>query len=123
MSNKNQYTLYVLNAVDAIKQHIDGNPLTHRTCKELLDSLTTVNRKILEKAFKDVHGYRIKKYHVKQRLKVSKENLREGMPIKQVACKCFYRSQSAYSTAFRKEFGISPTDWLKMTIREKLPSN
>jgi len=121
MSNKNNYTLYVRMAVNAVKEDIENCPLKHRTCKELIDSLTTVNRKILEKAFKDLHGYRIKEYHVKLRLAASRHYLKEGMPMKQVAAKCFYKSQSAYSTAFKKEFGSSPKDWLKIVSKEMAP--
>ena len=80
MTNNNHYTLYVLNAIASIKQHIDDNPLHYRTCKELLDGITTVNRKILEKAFKDLYDYRIKEYHVKQRLEISKNYLKKVCP-------------------------------------------
>lgn len=47
MSNKNNYTLYVSMAVNAVKENIDNYPLNYRTCKELIDNLTTVNRKMI----------------------------------------------------------------------------
>jgi AraC-like DNA-binding protein len=122
MSTNNAYTIYVINAIAFIKQQIEDNPLAYRTCKELLERLTTVNRKLLERSFKDLHGYRIKEYHVKHRLGASRQYLKEGMPMKQVAAKCFYKSQSAFSTAFKKEFGCSPKDWLKIVSKETAPS-
>lgn len=112
----NHYTLYVLQAVELIKQDIEKDPFKHRYCKELLDTLTPVNRKILEKAFKELHGHRIKAYQVKKRLAFSKNFLQEGMPVKRVAGKCLYRSHSAYCTAFKKEFRLSPTEWVRITI-------
>jgi len=121
MTNHNHYTLYVLQAVDLIKQDIEKDPFKHKTCKELLDSITPVNRKILEKAFKELHGYRIKAYQVKQRLAFSKNYLQEGLPVKRVAAKCYYRSQSAYCTAFKKEFGLTPTEWVRITIQRTPP--
>jgi AraC-like DNA-binding protein len=116
MLNKKQYTLYVLTAVTSLKRHIDDYPLAHKSSRDLQDSLTTLNRKLLEKAFKELFGFRIKEYQVKQRIEFSKQLLKEGLPIKQVAYKCYYSSQSAYSTAFKKEFAISPSDWLKLEI-------
>lgn len=116
MTSHSHYTLYVLQAVELIKQDIEKDPFKHKTCKELLDALTTVNRKILEKAFKELHGHRIKAYQVKQRLAFSKNYLQEGLPVKRVAAKCYYRSQSAYCTAFKKEFKLAPTAWLRITI-------
>jgi len=108
--------MYVLQAVELIKQDLEKDPFRHRTCKQLLDCITPVNRKILEKAFKELYGYRIKTYQVKQRLAISKNYLQEGMPVKRVAAKCFYRSQSAYCTAFKKAFKLAPTEWLRITI-------
>jgi AraC-like DNA-binding protein len=113
MVKKNQFTSYVCNAIILIKQHIDEDPLKYRTCKELLDNTTTVDRKLLEKAFKEVYGCRIKQYHLMQQLELSKQYLQKGSPTKLVATKCHYSSQSAFSKAFKKEFGVSPTAWLK----------
>jgi len=114
MSKKNQYTSYVRNAIALLKQQIDANPLQYKTCKELLDNTTTVDRKLLEKAFKELYGCGIKQYQIKKRLAHSKHYLREGLPIKLVATKCHYSSQSILCRAFKKEFGISPTEWLKL---------
>ena len=116
MTSHSHFTLYVLQAVDLVRQQIETDPFKHRTCKELLEFITPVNRKILERAFKELHGYRIKAYQVKQRLAFSKNYLQEGMPVKRVAAKCYYKSQSAYCTAFKKEFKLTPTEWLRITI-------
>jgi len=121
MTDHSHYTLYVLQAVELIKQDIEKDPFKHRTCKELLDSITTVNRKILEKAFKELHGNRIKAYQVKQRLAFSKNYLQEGLSVKRVAAKCYYRSQSAYCTAFKKEFKLTPTEWVRIIIQRTPP--
>jgi AraC-like DNA-binding protein len=118
MIQKNNYSLYVLNDVATVKKHLDNDPFEYKTCSELLNKVASANRKSVEKAFKDICGYGIKTYHVKQRLERSKKYLAEGMAIKLVAATCLYRSQSAYSTAFKKEFAITPTDWLKIVCKE-----
>ncbi len=92
---------------------MDRHPLVHRTVTELWKVHPDKSRSAIEKAFKPVTGYRIKEYLVLVRLEYTKQFLRNGLSIKRVASKCFYKSQSAYCTAFRRYFKLSPTDWLK----------
>jgi AraC-like DNA-binding protein len=100
------YSNYVYIAIETIKVHIDKDPFCYKKATELLDHLCTPHRNIVEKAFKAIYGCRIKEYQVKQRLHVAKQYLMEGLPKK-----CFYGSTSVFSTTFRKEFGLSPTEW------------
>lgn len=116
---KSHYSLHVLNDVDTVKKHLDKNPFEYQASGDLLNKLTTANRKTIEKAFKELYGYGIKTYHVKQRLEKSKKYLEEGMTIKLAATACLYKSQSAYSTAFKKEFRMTPTKWLEIVSKEK----
>lgn len=105
------YSNYILLSIEKIKLHIDEDPFRYKKSTELLEHLCTPHRNIVEKAFKDVYGCGIKEYQVRQRLNVAKKYLIEGVPKKIVAKKCFYSSSSAFSTAFKKEFGLPPTEW------------
>jgi len=105
------YSKYVLDAIKCIKDHIDTNPLRYKTAAELLEHISGPNRNSVEKAFKRVYGAGIKEYQVRQRLEASKKFLQAGLTKKQVAGKCFYKSQSAYAAAFRKEFKMTPTEY------------
>jgi AraC-like DNA-binding protein len=105
------YSKYVLDAIRCIKQHLDSDPLRYKTASALLEQINGPNRNAVEKAFKAVFGAGIKEYQVRQRLEASKQFLEAGMTKKQVAGKCFYKSQSAYSAAFKKEFQMTPTQW------------
>ncbi|OQP54345.1 hypothetical protein A4H97_22965 [Niastella yeongjuensis] len=105
------HSKYVLDAIRCIKQHLDTDPLRYKTASELLEQVCAPNRNAVEKAFKAVFGYGIKEYQVRQRLEASKKFLETGLTKKQVASKCFYRSQSAYAAAFKKEFNLTPTEW------------
>ena len=113
MLNTKPYTNYVLDAIEDIKLHIDKDPFQYKTAKELLKHLCVPHRNIVEKAFKDVYSCRIKEYQVKQRLNMAKKFLAQRMSKKNVATMCYYGSLSAFSTAFRKQFGISPSEWEK----------
>jgi AraC-like DNA-binding protein len=105
------YSKYVLDAIKAIKQHLDNDPFKYKRASDLLQKICIPNRNTVEKAFKSVFGFGIKEYQVRRRLEVSKKFLEAGMTKKQVAAKCFYQSQSAYSAAFKKEFNLTPTEW------------
>jgi len=105
------YSNYIIIAIETIKAEIDNNPFCYKKAAELLEHFCTPHRNNVEKAFKEVYGCRIKKYQVRQRLTIAKQDLMEGMPKKLVAKKCFYSSVSAFSTAFKKEFGVPPTEW------------
>jgi AraC-like DNA-binding protein len=105
------YSKYVLLAIESIKEHIDKNPFHYKTASELLMGVSTPHRATVEKAFKQIYKAGIKEYQVKQRLEASKIFLEEGMTKKQVASKCFYRSQSSFAAAFKKEFKMTPSEW------------
>ena len=107
MRNNHPYSLYVRSAVAILKQQLDKNPFKYKTCGEFIEKTSTVNRRVLEQAFKQEYGYRIKEYQLHQRLTCAKLLLLEGMPIKQVADKCFYSSQSAFCRAFKKKTGCN----------------
>jgi methylphosphotriester-DNA--protein-cysteine methyltransferase len=111
MQKKKPYSKYVLVSINTIKEHIDKDPIHYKKATEFFNRQNTPDRSVLEKAFKEVYGFRIKEYQVKQRLLRAKKYLQEGLPKKLVADKCLYRSTSAFSTAFKKEFGMSPTEW------------
>lgn len=104
------YSKYVLDAIRTIKLHIDSDPLKYKKATDLMEAISP-NRNAVEKAFKAVFGCGIKEYQVRQRLEASKKLLAAGMTKKQIAGKCFYSSQSAYSAAFKKAFGMTPSLW------------
>lgn len=112
MTQNKNHSIYAHAAALDMKKYIDDRPLTFRTLAELWAARPGESRSTVEKSFKKVTGFRIKEYLVLVRLEHTKQFLRDGMPIKRVATKSFYKSQSAYCTAFRRFFNQSPTDWL-----------
>lgn len=110
---------YMLDAVRCIKEHIDGNPFQYKTAAALLENVSVANRSAVEKAFKDIYGTGIKEYQVHMRLQAAKQLLENGMTKKLVASKCYYSSQASFCRAFKKVFGITPTEWLICTIKQE----
>jgi AraC-like DNA-binding protein len=113
MTRNKHHSVYAQKSVIDLKQYMDSNPIAHKTVTELWKARPGERRSSIEKAFKQITGYRIKEYLVKLRLEHTRHYLRDGMTVKRVAIKCFYKSQSAYCTAFRRYFNQSPTDWIK----------
>ncbi|AEW01005.1 hypothetical protein A4D02_13690 [Niastella koreensis] len=113
MTSTNTYSAYARGAVIGLQRYMEKNPLLHKNVQDLWNAHPGDSRSMIEKAFKPITGYRIKEYLVLVRLQQTKQLLREGMPIKRVAAKSYYKSQSAYCTAFKRYFNLSPTDWLK----------
>lgn len=105
------YSKYVMDAIKRIKHQLDTDPLHCKKTSELLEQVNGPNRNAVEKAFKTVYGAGIKEYQIRQRLEASKKFLEAGLTKRHVATKCFYRSQSAYAAAFKKEFNMTPTEW------------
>lgn len=114
IKNVKPYSRYVILSIETIKNHIEANPFQFKTSAELLDQLTTPHRNCVERAFKDVYGLGIKQYQVKLRLEASKKFLERAMNMKIIASKCFYKSHTSYSRAFKKAFNVTPTEWLNM---------
>lgn len=111
LNSTKPYSKYVVDAIKCIKQHIDADPFQYKTAAALLQHICSPNRSAVEKAFKKVYGFGIKEYQVKQRLEGSKKFLEKCMSKKLISSKCYYKSQSAYSAAFKKEFNMTPTGW------------
>ena len=99
-------------AVAAIKEHIDKDPFKYKSSIRILNDLnSTLDRRKLEKAFSDVYGYGIKKYQVKARLNEAKKMIIKGIPKKTIANKCYYATPSAFTTAFKRQFNMTPIQW------------
>jgi AraC-like DNA-binding protein len=107
----NLHTTYILAAVATIKAHIDKDPFKFKGSSDILNYLNSPNRNKLEKAFKEVYGVGIKTYQVKARLNIAKVLMMKGVPKKLIAHKCHYQSPSCFTTAFKKQFGMTPTQW------------
>ena len=112
MRRELRLTQQLVAAVSTVKKYIDNHPLEKKTTIELSE-YAGISRNLLQKAFKEINGIHIKEYYTEQKMNSAKQLLEEGMAIRQVARLCRYRSHSAFTTAFRNKFGMTPITWLK----------
>ena len=80
------------------------------TIREISEKVNLNERK-LKYGFKKIHGIGIHEYQVQKRMEKAEELLREGNAIKEIYHKVGYKSISSFSQAFKKFYGISPTQW------------
>lgn len=82
-----------------------------------LDSMASIagmSRARFAANFKEVIGETPADYLTSWRLSLSQKLLMNNLPIKQIAGQVGYRSASALTRAFIRQFGCSPTEWQKM---------
>jgi AraC-like DNA-binding protein len=110
MARGNHMTLLL--AAAKVKEYIDEHPLEQKTTQELAEHVG-ISRSLLQQIFHQTYHTHIKKYRTLKKMLSAKKLLQEGVAIKLVAKRCHYHSHSAFTTAFRKNFGITPLSWLK----------
>ena len=112
MAKEIRLSAQVMDAVARVTTYIEQHPLENKTTSELAE-YAGISRNLLQQAFKKIHDTHIKKYYSSQKMEAAKQLLEAGTAIRQVAKHCRYRSHSAFTTAFKNKFGITPHAWLK----------
>ncbi len=81
-----------------------------------------VTRRHLGAIFRDRMGMSILSYTEMKRMEKAKKLLaRPGMQIKEILHRCGFRSAAYFSNQFRKNFGVTPTEYRKKILKE--PAN
>lgn len=104
---KEKQSLYQ-NIVDYIEQHIN-EPLS-------LDQLSAsffVNKYHISHIFKAQTGLSVHQYILKKRLYICKSALVSGTKISTAYLQCGFNDYSSFFKAFKKEFGLSPKEYVQ----------
>ena len=118
IDEENFVATYSSNTTSAIKNYID-----HHFEEDI--SLDTICQKFffsksyVIRIFKKQHYVSPVQYLVQKRLDASIECLKSGMSITDISEKFYYSSPSAYSLSFKKRFGLSPMEFLKVVEQDK----
>lgn len=95
--------------LDEIIAHINAN--LHSDLS--LDTIARdfyISKSYLMHKFKETTGCPVHRYIQQKRLMLSADLIREGMPVVDAAAKCGYGDYSAFLRAFKKLFGVNPSD-------------
>lgn len=96
-----------------IKKYIDDK-LQEEISLETLASKFGYSKAHLIKVFKEAYGIPPIQYLQQRRIEESIALLREGYSIEEVAEKFYYSSASNFSVFFKKRYGLSPKNYIKM---------
>ena len=113
MSSKPSSTDFIRDAVIAIKNAIDANPISRDTIQELVPTIH-IGRNQLQNTFKQVSGVAIRRYRLQKRMEVASQMLSTGeKSVKEVSIKCGYKKQNNFSADFKLVFKITPAEWMR----------
>jgi AraC-like DNA-binding protein len=104
-----QFQQRVLSVVPAVKQLLDETNSADNV-KDLASNFF-ISRNTLQGAFKHELGIGIRKYKLKQKMEQAKQMLEEGKDIKEIAFTLNYSQTRNFSNAFKKYYGVIPTEW------------
>jgi AraC-like DNA-binding protein len=108
MKREKHFRKHVLLAVDAFKDMLDSHCANGDTAREV-SAQFGISRNVLQFAFKDMYGIGIRDYKLKQRMERSRQLLEAGKDVKEIALTLLYTQPRAFSTAFKKYYGTTPT--------------
>ena len=98
----------ITDLVPEVKKVLDNNYAADSVAT--LAIYFNVSRNTLQDAFKQEYGISIRAYKLKQRMEVAKQLIEEGKSIKEIAITLRYGTISSFSRAFKKYYGVTPTE-------------
>ena len=93
--------------LELVRQHLEFTPDHHHSLKDLAQ-MAAMSPSGLRAKFRAMYGVPIFDYLRKCRLRLAKHYLDQGFSVEQTANKVGYAHATNFSTAFRREFGVSP---------------
>jgi AraC-like DNA-binding protein len=111
---KKPYSITLAHAVESVKNFIDNNPLKRKSTEDFAAE-AGINRNLLQKGFKAFHKKRIKEYQFEMKMEAACGMLKEGrLIIKEISQKCGYDNANNFTSAFRKRYNMTPSEWQKI---------
>lgn len=106
-------------SVVAIRRYIDKNFRSIGSVAEIAKEFF-YTREHLTRLFKRYYNISVSAYLIRCRLSMGVKALEDGATVTRAACDCGFDSISAFTCAFRKEYGISPKEYIKQH-KERTP--
>jgi len=113
MKNEKTIEIHVLRAVTTYKQLLD-NHLCIGDPAAKLSLQFGVSRNVLQLGFKQLYGEGIREYKLRKRMERSRNLLDLGKDVKEVAQELKYTEARAFTTAFKKFYGYTPSVFCKL---------
>ncbi|MBO9202821.1 MULTISPECIES: helix-turn-helix domain-containing protein [Niastella] len=111
-----QFQRRVLTILPSVKKQLEENKSADNVNKLATDF--NISRNSLQNAFKKQCGVGIRKFKLQHRMELAKQMLEEGINIKVIAFTLNYSHSRNFSTAFKKHFGVAPTQMISSCANE-----
>lgn len=98
--------------VTFIKNYINSIPAERGLRVEEIQKAANLNRQYMSALFKRQEGISIQQYIIRVRMQKAMMLLKQGFSVTETARLSGYESIYAFSKAFKRELGISPTEYL-----------
>ena len=105
----------IFGELDIIKKEIIGNPQLEISVAEMSQKVNISSYHLIRK-FSNENGLTPHKFQMQCRIRRSKELLREGYKVTDVAQMVGFCDQSHLDRVFRKQVGITPEEYVKSAI-------
>lgn len=102
--------------VSKVIDYIDGN-LHLSLSLDKLEEVAYVSKYYLARIFKEETNSTIHQYILKRRLLLSKRYLEQGLPVNEIYLKCGFQDYSNFFRAFKKEYSMTPKQYLSLITR------
>lgn len=113
-NEKNKDGVTSFKIVDDMIEYINNN-IDQDLSIENLSKRFNINKFSLSRYFKNKTGNSLHNYIIKRRLIYARELILEGYSMKNVAIKSGFKDYSTFVRGFKKEYNISPREYLKST--------
>ncbi len=108
-TDKDPATFHSDPKLDEIVAYINRN-LSDDLSLEAISKKFYISRSYLMHRFKETTGCSAHRYILQKRLMMAAELIREGEPVVEAAARCGYGDYSSFLRAFKKLFGVNPSD-------------
>jgi AraC-like DNA-binding protein len=120
MITKKRCKTFFIEAITTVKEEIEKEIVTDKFPKKSIVELANevgIGRNALQSGFREMYGSNIKEYMLQVRMEKAKQYLEEGRKtMKQIAMCCGYRSQGNFTAAFRRVYGVAPSEYAQETV-------
>lgn len=110
MKKKKRFKRLTKQMVKSFKEKLDSQ-FGQGEHIEKVSAQIGITRNALQQAFKKQVGLTIREYKLKLRMERGMELLYTGKEIKEISQILHYTTPRAFTHAFKKHFGVTPTDY------------
>lgn len=104
---------YITNPIIKNIVTVINNNLSNKITIDFIADQLSLSSSYLSHIFKQLTGISILQFIIKKRLIQSKEFLRQGKRIDDIAFECGFQDYTSFFRSFKKEFGITPKKYIK----------